>query len=78
MCVKFPPRDLNFDPYSSHFTSTYTYGMTITPKMCGDTKILKLKKEQAISNQTNFLTLLPLMEEKRSKAQKFAKSVPKI
>ena len=46
--------------------------------MCGGATILKLKKEQAISNQTNFLTLLPPMEEKRSKAQKFAKSVPKI
>ena len=35
MYVKFPTRDLNPDPYSLHPTSTYTYKMTIAPKIYG-------------------------------------------
>ena len=34
MYVKFPLGDLNPDPYFPHHTSTYTYEMTITPKIC--------------------------------------------
>ena len=36
MCVKLPPRDLNFDPYPPHPTSTYTCGVTIALRVCGD------------------------------------------
>ena len=36
MCVKFPPRYLNPGPYPPHPTSTYTYGVTIAQRMCGD------------------------------------------
>ena len=36
MCVKFPLGDLNPDPCPPHPTNTYTYGVTIAPKMCGD------------------------------------------
>ena len=35
MYVKLPFRDLNSDPYSPHPTSTYTYGVTIAPRMRG-------------------------------------------
>ena len=34
MCVKLPFRDLNPDSYPPHLTSTYTYEMTIAPKVC--------------------------------------------
>ena len=35
MCVKIPPRDLNPGPCPLHLTSTYTYEVTIAPKVCG-------------------------------------------
>ena len=35
MCAKLPPRDLNPAPCPLHLTSTYTYGVTIAPRMCG-------------------------------------------
>ena len=35
MCVKLHPKDLNPDPYPQHPTSTYTYGVTIGPRVCG-------------------------------------------
>ena len=34
MYVKVPPEDLNPNPCAPHLISTYTYGMTIAPKMC--------------------------------------------
>ena len=34
MCVKFPLRDLNSDPYLPHSTNTYTCGVTIAPMVC--------------------------------------------
>ena len=40
MCVKLPLRDLNAGPYPPHPISVYTYGVTITPKMCGGNKIV--------------------------------------
>ena len=51
MCVKFPYRDLNFNPYPSHLTNTYTCGVTIaylfytTNNMilCLDSTILRIK-----------------------------------
>ena len=36
MCVKLPLRDLNPDPYPSHLTSTYTYGVTTASRVHGD------------------------------------------
>ena len=43
MCVKLPPGDLNPDPCPPHSTSTYTFGVTIVPRVCGgdDKEILK-------------------------------------
>ena len=38
MCVKLPPGDLNPDPCLPHPTSTYTYEMTIAPRVCSDVK----------------------------------------
>ena len=35
MCVKLPLGDLNPGLYPLHPTSTYTYGVTIAPNMCG-------------------------------------------
>ena len=44
MCVKFLPKDLNLDSYFLHPTNTYTYRVTITPKIYGgicETFVLK-------------------------------------
>ena len=38
MCVKLPPGDLNTDPSPPHLTSTYTCGVTITPRVCVETR----------------------------------------
>ena len=35
MCVKFPPEDLNPDPYPPHLTSIYTCKVTTAPMVCG-------------------------------------------
>ena len=35
MCVKLPPKDLNLDPCPPHLTNTYTYKVTIAPRVCG-------------------------------------------
>ena len=35
MCVKLPFENLDSNPYSLHPTNTYTYGVTIAPKVCG-------------------------------------------
>ena len=35
MCLKLPPRDLNFGPYPPHSINTYTFGVTIAPRVCG-------------------------------------------
>ena len=35
MYVKLPLEDLNPSPYLPHSTSTYTYAVTIAPRMCG-------------------------------------------
>ena len=34
ICVKLPPGDLNPNPYPLHPTSTYTYRLIITPRVC--------------------------------------------
>ena len=36
MCVKFPLKDLNSGPYPPHSISTYTCGVTIVPRVCGN------------------------------------------
>ena len=36
MCVKLLSKDLNLDHYPPHPTSTYTCGVTIAPRMCGN------------------------------------------
>ena len=38
MYVKLLPKDLNFSSYPPHPTSTYTYEVTIAPKVSGDKK----------------------------------------
>ena len=35
MCVNLPFEDLNLSLYPPHSTSTYTYGVTIAPRVCG-------------------------------------------
>ena len=35
MCVMFLSRNLNFDPFSPHVTSTYTCGVIIVSKVHG-------------------------------------------
>ena len=42
MCVKFPTRDLNFNPYPPHPTSAYTCKATITPKVLNDKILVNL------------------------------------
>ena len=42
MFVKFPPRDLNIDPYSPHPTSTYICGVIIVPKVYGSKSTINL------------------------------------
>ena len=37
MCVKFPFGDLNHGLYPLYPTSTYTYGVTTTPRVHGGT-----------------------------------------
>ena len=36
MCVKLPLKDLNSGPYPPHSISTYTCGVTIVPRVCGN------------------------------------------
>ena len=33
--MKLPSRNLNPDSYPPYLTSTYTYGVTIAPMVCG-------------------------------------------
>jgi len=35
VCEALSPGDLNFEPYLSHLTNTYTCGVTIAPRMRG-------------------------------------------
>ena len=45
MCVKLPLGDLNIGLCPSHLMSTYTYGVTIAPNMCGGIyKKIKMKE----------------------------------
>ena len=46
MCVKFPTRDLNFNPYPPHPTSAYTCKATITPKVLDDKILVNLFQEK--------------------------------
>ena len=49
MCVKLSPGDLNPVPYPLHPTSTYTCGVTITPRVCGgqpNTKLITIKSHK--------------------------------
>ena len=41
MYVKLPLKDLNFDPYPPHLTSTYTCEVIIIPRVCSSTNVLK-------------------------------------
>ena len=38
MCVKLSSKNLNFGSCPPHSTSTYTYGVTIAPRVCGREK----------------------------------------
>ena len=42
MCVKFPPENLSSGSCASHPTSTYTYGVTIVPRVYGGLEIEKV------------------------------------
>ena len=57
MCVKLPFRDLNSRSYPLHPISTYTYKMTITPRVCGGNNLI-LKR---LKNNLNFIVGLILV-----------------
>ena len=46
MCVKLLLKDLNTGPCLSHPTSTYIYGVTIAPTVCGGNLSLFLKHKK--------------------------------
>ena len=48
--MKFLPGDLNPDPYPSHPTSTYTYGVTIAPRVCGGRYRILFKSKKFMPN----------------------------
>ena len=41
MYVKFPFKDLNFDPYPPYLTSTYSCEVIIVSRVCSSTNVLK-------------------------------------
>ena len=43
MCVKLPSKDLNLGPYLPRSINTYTYEVTIVPRVCGGTTNLNVK-----------------------------------
>ena len=59
MCVKLPPRDLNLVPCLPHSTSTYTCGVTVTPRVCGGNmhSFLSIKIIPKITMHVNFYVL---------------------
>ena len=49
MCAKLPFRDFNSNPYPSHPTSIYTYGVIFTLRVCSDSRSVNriyLKKNE--------------------------------
>ena len=42
MCAKLSCEDLNLDPYFSHPTKIYTYGMIVTLKVRGNESIISV------------------------------------
>ena len=50
MCIKLSHVDLNLDPYPPHPTSSYTYRVTITPKMCSEIVENISEVDSSISN----------------------------
>ena len=53
MCVKFPSRNLNSDPFLPHPTNIYIYKVTIVPKLHNSKNIsifLKKKKHTVIED----------------------------
>ena len=54
MCVKFPPENLNSDLYLSHPTKSYTYGITIAPRVCGSYDYFILTWENFTVSVDNF------------------------
>ena len=55
MCVKFPPRDLNPDPYSSH-----PCGVSTSPKVHGGKTLSNLKIEKQKGKKKNIFILFLL------------------
>ena len=52
MCVKLLLGDLNPGPYPSHSTSTYTCGVTITPRVYGSMEVLTEFKRPSLDKST--------------------------
>ena len=46
MCVKFPSKDMNLNPFSTHSTSIYTYEVTIIPRVWSDISLFLKKKKK--------------------------------
>ena len=55
MCVKLPPGDSNTGPCPPHSTSTYTCGVTISPRVCSDL----IQGSHSPSLQLAIITSLP-------------------
>ena len=45
ICVKFPSKNMNLNPFSTHSTSIYTYEVTIIPRVWSDISLFLLKKK---------------------------------
>ena len=53
MCVKRPLGDLNLDPWPPHLISTYTYGVTTTPRVCSGSPLKYLNYSNDACGGTN-------------------------
>ena len=71
MCVKLPLRDLNLGLYPLHPTSTYTYEVTITPrvrKICQLTAFIfcaQFNEHKMLKRFITFMAINPLVIFKR-------------
>ena len=65
MCVKFPSKDLNPDPFLPHPTNIYIYKVTIVPKLRNSKNIsifLKKKKHTQLLKIRTSLLLHAIMQ----------------
>ena len=65
MCVKLPLGNLNSDPYPQHFTSTYTCGVTIASRVCGDELILERERVISVGSLLVIFIFVVIMWDKK-------------